>query len=232
MSCGVGCRRGSDPALLRFWHRPVATAPIQPLAWEPPYAAGVALEKAKRQKQTNKTAVSFPFSSTLPTIKPRATRPKNSPMCRKGSSAYDRTEVGAVTWLGWKKSRGALARKQGGGEGSPISWCQGAAGGGEEIYSTIEDNSESSHLGFWRAASSQATRYQHKDQSLWGPWGLETQASGRRGGVCLSILPLGPRGRDWGAHARGGKAALGGLEPVLLGLPANGNHSTSSLSIV
>ena len=46
MSCGVGCRRGSDPALLWFWRRPVATAPIQPLAWEPPYAAGAAREIA------------------------------------------------------------------------------------------------------------------------------------------------------------------------------------------
>jgi len=31
-----------DPALLWLWRRPVATAPIQPLAWEPPYAAGAA----------------------------------------------------------------------------------------------------------------------------------------------------------------------------------------------
>jgi len=30
--------------------RPVATALTGPLAWEPPYAAGAALEKAKRQK--------------------------------------------------------------------------------------------------------------------------------------------------------------------------------------
>ena len=44
MSCGVGRRRGSDPALLWLWRRPVATAPIQPLAWEPPYAAGAAQE--------------------------------------------------------------------------------------------------------------------------------------------------------------------------------------------
>ena len=50
VSCGVGCRRGSDPALLWLWRRPVATAPIQPLAWETPYAAGVAQEMAKRQK--------------------------------------------------------------------------------------------------------------------------------------------------------------------------------------
>ena len=32
----------------------MAAAPIQPLAWEPPYAVGVAQEIAKKQKQTNK----------------------------------------------------------------------------------------------------------------------------------------------------------------------------------
>ena len=37
MSCGVGCRRVSDPALLWLWCRPAATALIGPLAWEPPY---------------------------------------------------------------------------------------------------------------------------------------------------------------------------------------------------
>ena len=42
-----------DPALLWLWCRLAAVAPIRPLAWEPPYAAGAALEKAKRQnKQT------------------------------------------------------------------------------------------------------------------------------------------------------------------------------------
>ena len=46
MSGGVGRRRGSDPALLWLWLRLVARAPIRPLAWEPPYAEGVALEKA------------------------------------------------------------------------------------------------------------------------------------------------------------------------------------------
>ena len=34
-----------------LWRRPVATAPIQPLAWEPPYAAGAAQEMPKRQKK-------------------------------------------------------------------------------------------------------------------------------------------------------------------------------------
>ena len=50
MSCGR--RHSSDPELLWLWRRPVAAAPIGPLAWEPPYAAGVDLEKAKRK--TNK----------------------------------------------------------------------------------------------------------------------------------------------------------------------------------
>ena len=54
MSCGVGHRCGSDPTLLWFWCRLAATAPIGPLAWEPPYATGVAQEKAKRQKKKKK----------------------------------------------------------------------------------------------------------------------------------------------------------------------------------
>ena len=36
-----------DPVLLWLWRRPVATAPIGPLAWEPPYALGAALKKTK-----------------------------------------------------------------------------------------------------------------------------------------------------------------------------------------
>ena len=54
MSCGAGCRRGSDPALLWLWCRPAATAPIGPLAWEPPYAAGAAQEIAKKKDQKKK----------------------------------------------------------------------------------------------------------------------------------------------------------------------------------
>ena len=43
----------NDPALLWLWCRPVAAAPIRPLAWEPPYAMGEALKRQKA-KQTNK----------------------------------------------------------------------------------------------------------------------------------------------------------------------------------
>ena len=49
MSYGVGHRGGSEMALLWLWLRLAATALIGPLAWKPPYATGVALEKTKRQ---------------------------------------------------------------------------------------------------------------------------------------------------------------------------------------
>ena len=51
VTCGAGHRLGLDPALLWLWCRPAATAPTGPLAWEPPYATGAALEKAKRRKK-------------------------------------------------------------------------------------------------------------------------------------------------------------------------------------
>ena len=49
--CGVGHRCGSDPVLLWLWNRPVATPLIQPLAWEPPYAVGMALKKDQKKKK-------------------------------------------------------------------------------------------------------------------------------------------------------------------------------------
>ena len=54
MNCGVGRRRGSDPVLPWLGHKPAAVALIRPLAWEPPYAPGVAPEKAKRHTHKKK----------------------------------------------------------------------------------------------------------------------------------------------------------------------------------
>ena len=59
MSCGVGHSRGLD--LVSLWHRLAATAPIRPLAWEPPYAAGVALEKGKKTKKKRWRILGVPF---------------------------------------------------------------------------------------------------------------------------------------------------------------------------
>ena len=61
MSCAVGCRRGSDPERLWLWSRLAATALIGPLAWERPYAAGAALEKAKRQKKKKVAVIIITF---------------------------------------------------------------------------------------------------------------------------------------------------------------------------
>ena len=47
-SVGSGSRVA---VLLWLWCRPVATAPIRPLAWEPPYAESAALEKTKTKKK-------------------------------------------------------------------------------------------------------------------------------------------------------------------------------------
>ena len=51
VNCGVGCRDGSDPALLWLCCGPAATAPIRSLAWEPPYAMGAALKKKPKKKK-------------------------------------------------------------------------------------------------------------------------------------------------------------------------------------
>ena len=57
----LGSRVAVDPALLWLWRRMVATAPIRPLAWEPPYAAGAAQEIATttttKKKKTKKKRI-------------------------------------------------------------------------------------------------------------------------------------------------------------------------------
>ena len=57
MSCGVGPWLGSDPELRRL----AATSLIRPLAWEPPYATGMAL----RNKQKTLILVLYIFSIIL-----------------------------------------------------------------------------------------------------------------------------------------------------------------------
>ena len=56
MSCGSG------PTLLWLWHRLAATAPIGPLAWEPPYAAGTGLKRQKKKKKKKKKHRELAFS--------------------------------------------------------------------------------------------------------------------------------------------------------------------------
>ena len=50
MSCGVGYRHSLDLVAVTV-HQPAATAPICPLAWELPYATGVARKRQKKKKE-------------------------------------------------------------------------------------------------------------------------------------------------------------------------------------
>ena len=63
MICGVDLRHSSDLTLLWLWRRLAAVALIRPLAWEPPYAVGVALiskKKKKNKKQKTVATVTMP----------------------------------------------------------------------------------------------------------------------------------------------------------------------------
>ena len=50
-----------DLALLWLWCRLAAVAPTGPLAWEPPYAAGVALKRPKKKKKERKKTLTGQF---------------------------------------------------------------------------------------------------------------------------------------------------------------------------
>ena len=54
VSCGVGCRRGSDPPLLWLWRRMMATAPIGPLAGNNHVPRERPKEIAKKKPTKNK----------------------------------------------------------------------------------------------------------------------------------------------------------------------------------
>ena len=59
MSCGVGHRHDSDPALLWLWLWPATVALMGPLAWEPPHAMGVVLKSKKKKKLEGKKIEKF-----------------------------------------------------------------------------------------------------------------------------------------------------------------------------
>ena len=60
-TAGIVYRCGSDLVLLWLGHRPAA--PIQPLAWGLPHAAGVALKRKKKKKD-----FSFPLLEVNPLL--------------------------------------------------------------------------------------------------------------------------------------------------------------------
>ena len=70
MSCGIGCRHGSDPVLLWLKNRLAAAAPVRPPpAWEFPYAVcqggSLKKKKAKQQKQNSSWWYQIPGNSDI-----------------------------------------------------------------------------------------------------------------------------------------------------------------------
>ena len=93
MSCGVGLRCGSDPALLWLWCRLAAIALIWLLAWEPPHAMGAALKKKiKKKRNPFSSLFFFLFLAVPPTCKrsrqsqaTAVTPPNPQPLGRQGT---------------------------------------------------------------------------------------------------------------------------------------------------
>ena len=88
MSCSVGCRCYLDLALLWLLAQPAAVAPITPLAWELPYAMGVALKKQKKKEKT-KLGSAHRSSVTLPitiVLKSKALFSLHSPLAAPGGA--------------------------------------------------------------------------------------------------------------------------------------------------
>ena len=65
MPCGVGCRCDSDPVLRWLWCRAADVASVQPLAWELPYTAGVALKSKKKKEWINNKVLLYSTGSYI-----------------------------------------------------------------------------------------------------------------------------------------------------------------------
>ena len=102
MSCGGGQRSGSNLAWLWLWCRPAATAPMQSLAWELPYATCAALKKQTPPPTPRKKE----WRHKVRSYKTFLTRNK----CLKKAEATEGERVGLFTtririqWVGLRDS--------------------------------------------------------------------------------------------------------------------------------
>ena len=96
MSCGVGCRRGSDLKLRWLWHRPMTTVTIGSLAWEPPYAVGGTLKAKKAKNKNNNKKKQTKKPPKNKTLKEFIVRLKGRTIRQKGESLGEWTTLGMV----------------------------------------------------------------------------------------------------------------------------------------
>ena len=105
MSCGIGCRHGSAPTLLRLWRRPAAAALIQPLAWEPPYATRPTPPKKRKLTRSRKSLPLWGFFY----LEEASNRWENN--LTKGHWLW--TEISIVLWRrDWRKRGRMLSGKR------------------------------------------------------------------------------------------------------------------------
>ena len=115
MSCGVGCRHGSDPGVLWLWCSPAPTAPIGPLAWEPPYASGMAL---KRQN-INKCGLNYRKTSKSSSLPPQCPSQKVS----KRAYLREQHSLVLVVIVWWWLEHHSPACKSLSSNPNPHIWC-------------------------------------------------------------------------------------------------------------
>ena len=79
--------------MLWLWRRTVATAPIGPLAWEPPYAMGVAQRNSKKtgkkKKRRDKEAVSVLYIHRHLSLSDREVHTPWPPELASGGHAFN-----------------------------------------------------------------------------------------------------------------------------------------------
>ena len=61
--------------MLWLWHRPAATAPIRPLAWEPPYVTGMSLKRQKTKQNKKYLLEKKNKKNGVPVVALRLTTP-------------------------------------------------------------------------------------------------------------------------------------------------------------
>ena len=125
MSCGAGCRCGSDPALPWLWRRPAAVTPIRPLALVPPYATGVALKGQKDKNNNIKTLLCWQAGLGPRWVSPRPEPPSlpHPPACHPACWG-GRGSPPLAAWSLWEEPvRGCYGKRKGRCQRGPSLGC-------------------------------------------------------------------------------------------------------------